>query len=484
MKKLYLLFTLLGVLMLHSSCYKWRMSKGGGQIGRIPARETDVKDVAVPPGYSVEVVTQGLTFPSSVTFDDQGRLYVIEAGYSYGEVWLEPKLLRMEADGTFTTLVTGSKNGPWTSLIYYEGYLYLSEGGQAEGGKIFRVSLDGTMKELVSGLPSLGDHHTDGIVIKDNYIYFGQGTATNSGVVGKDNMEFGWLMRHKDFHDIPCRDIILAGRNYESENIFTEDPKDKIMTGAFVPFGTSTTQGQVIKGKTPCTGSIMRIPLEGGQPEMVAWGLRNPYGLALAPNGDIYISENGYDDRGSRPIWGTGDVLYKLQPGMWYGYPDFSAGVNMADKEGFKVPGKDFVKPVMQNYPNTPPKPTAIFGVHSSANGMDFATNQSFGHTGEVFVAEFGDMAPNVGKVLAPVGFKVVRVNTETGVIEDFAVNKGKKHGPASRLKKKGLERPLAVKFSPKGDALYIVDFGILKMGEHGPEPQQGTGVIWKITKK
>jgi hypothetical protein len=41
----------------------------------------------------------GLTFPSGITFDDQGRVYVIETGYSYGEVWAVPRLLRVESDG-------------------------------------------------------------------------------------------------------------------------------------------------------------------------------------------------------------------------------------------------------------------------------------------------------------------------------------------------------------------------------------------------
>lgn len=477
-------FGLLCILVVHTGCYRLKKSKGGGQIGKIPSQIINAKDIALPPGYTAEAVASGLTFPSSMTFDEQGRMYVIEAGYSYGEVWLEPKLLRMEKDGKFTTLAKGGKNGPWTSIIFHEGYLYLSEGGAAEGGKIFRVTLDGEMKELVSGLPSMGDHHTDHLVIKDNYIYFGQGTATNSGVVGEDNMQFGWLSRHPEFHEIPCKDITLTGQNYITDNVLTEDPDDKATTGAFVPFGTATKAGEVIKGRVPCTGSIMRIPLEGGKPEMVAWGLRNPYGLALAPNGDIYISENAYDDRGSRPIWGTGDVLWKLEPGMWYGYPDFSAGIEMAGKKGFAPPGKDPVKAVMKNYPNKPPRPAAIFGVHSSTNGMDFSTHSSFGHTGELFAAEFGDMAPGVGKVWAPVGFKVVRVNIETGVVEDFAVNKGKKNAPASMLGKGGLERPLAVKFHPTEPALYIVDFGILKMTERGPDPQTGTGIIWKITRK
>ena len=479
-------FTLLLVAAcatVYSSCYRTRASKGGGQLKHTPSRTVDASAVAVPPGYKIEAVAQGLTFPSSMTFDDQGRMYVIETGYSYGEVWTEPKLLRMESNGSFTTLAKGGKNGPWTSIIYYEGFLYLSEGGQGEGGKIYKVTLEGQMTELARDLPSIGDHHTNALVIKDNYIYFGQGTATNSGVVGEDNRDFGWLLRHNDFHDIPCKDITLAGRNYVSKNVLTPEDNDEIETGAFVPFGTKTTPGQVIKGRVPCTGAVMRIPITGGTPEVMAWGLRNPYGLALAPDGDIYISENGYDDRGSRPVWGTGDVLYKLQPGTWYGFPDFSAGMALSGTEEFKVPGKKEVQPVLKNYPNQPPKPAAIFGVHASANGMDFSINNNFGHVGEVFVAEFGDMAPKVGKVLAPVGFKVVRVDTKTGVIEDFAVNKGKKNAPGTKLKNGGLERPISVKFHPKDGSLYIVDFGVLTMSERGPMPQQKTGVIWKVSK-
>jgi hypothetical protein len=93
-------------------------------------------------------------------------------------------------------------------------------------------------------------------------------------------------------------------------------------------------------------------------------------------------------------------------------------------------------------------------------------------------------MAPKAGKVLYPVGFKIVRVNVNTGVVRDFAVNKGKRHGPASWLGKGGLERPVSVKFSPSGDALYVVDFGIMQITDRGPMPQERTGVIWKITKK
>src|SRR5690606_7141484 len=123
--------------------------------------------------------------------------------------------------------------------------------------------------------------------------------------------------------------------NYHTENVLTPAAGDKAVTGAYVPFNTPTRAGQVVKGSVPCNGSILKIPLEGGKPQLVAWGLRNPFGLALSPDGKIFATENGFDDRGSRPVWGAGDALWEIEQGQWYGWPDFSAGQPMKDLEEF-----------------------------------------------------------------------------------------------------------------------------------------------------
>jgi hypothetical protein len=96
----------------------------------------------------------------------------------------------------------------------------------------------------------------------------------------------------------------------------------------------------------------------------------------------------------------------------------------------------------------------AVLEVHTSANGFDFSRNPTFGHLGHAFIAEFGDQAPATGKVWSPVGAKVVRVDPATGTVEDFAVNRGAVSGPASWLKSGGLERPVAARFDPAGEAL------------------------------
>lgn len=252
------------VALLLAGCYGMRRSKGGGQIAAVSQRKLDTAAIAIARGYTITPVITDLTFPTACDFDDQGRLYVIEAGYSYGEVWTAPRLIRIDGDNSKTVIATGDKNGPWTGLVYHDGNFYVAEGGQLNGGKILRIGMDGKITALVSDLPAFGDHHTNGPAIKGDYIYFGQGAATNSGVVGPDNAKFGWLKRKPDFHDIPCQDIELAGHNFESAD--TAATNRKVVTGAYSAFGTTTRPGQVIKGKVPCTGAIMRIPLQGAHP--------------------------------------------------------------------------------------------------------------------------------------------------------------------------------------------------------------------------
>jgi glucose/arabinose dehydrogenase len=227
----------------------------------------------------------------------------------------------------------------------------------------------------------------------------------------------------------------------------------------------------------------LRVRLAGGTPELVAWGLRNPFGLAWSPDEVLYITENQYDVRGSRPVFGTGDLLWRITPGTWYGWPDYFAGRPLTDTDWYRARGEPAPGFILAEHPNAPPQPAALLGVHSSSNGMDFSRNPEFGHSGEAFIAQFGDMAPGVGKVLSPVGFKVVRVDVSSGVIHDFAVNRGTTNGPASRLGTGGLERPVAVRFGPSGAALYVVDFGVMTIGEQGPQPRDGTGVLWRITR-
>jgi glucose/arabinose dehydrogenase len=465
---------------LLTSCYVMRPSSGSGQTAAENSRTPSAADIVVPAGYQAELVSSGLNFPVGTTFDDQGRVYVVESGYSYGEVFAEPRLLRIDG-GQATPIASGGRGGPWTGVTFYRDRFYVADGNVLEGGRLLRIGMDGKIETLVSGLPSLGDHHTNGpIVGPDGWIYFAQGTATNSGVVGEDNLKFGWLKRHPEFHDIPGQDVTLTGENYESPDLLGQSGGRKTSTGAFLPFGTTSQPGQVIKGAVKCSGAILRVRPEGGEPELVAWGFRNPFGLAFAPDGALYTTENGYDDRGSRKVWGAPDVLWRVETGKWYGWPDYVAGMPITD-ERFASPGNRRLKFVLATHPNAIPPTAARFAVHSSADGFDFSRQARFGFAGEAFVAIFGDQAPTTGKILGPVGGKVVRVDPRTGVISDFAVNRAPREGAASKVGGAGLERPVAARFDPSGESLYVVDFGVMQMDQQGSHPRQNTGVLWRI---
>lgn len=457
-------------------CYPLRPSEGGGQTDFSPPREVDPSDIAVPAGYAVEKVTEGLTFPSAVLADEDDQLYVVEAGYSYGPEFAPPRLLRVHDDGTDKEIARGD-SGPWTGAALHDGTFYIAASG-AEG-RILQVSPDGNVDRLIGGLPGRTDHHTNGPVVgADGWLYFGQGTATNSAVVGLDNFEFGWLSQSPERHDMPCRSVTLAGENFSTANPL-DDTDATAVTGAYVPFGTRTSEGERIEGQVPCTGAILRVPVAGGSPEVVAWGLRNPFGLAFSPEGELFATDNGFDERGSRPVFGAADYLWRIKQGAWYGWPDFVGGRPITDNR-FRPPGGPQPEFLLRDHPQVPPAPRAVFGVHSSSNGLDFSRSPDFGHVGDAFVAQFGDMAAGTGKVLSPVGFRVVRVDPETGVVDAFATNR-QGDGPASWLGTAGLERPVDVQFSADGRELYVLDFGVMTISDQGPVPRRNTGVLWRI---
>jgi hypothetical protein len=55
------------------------------------------------------------------------------------------------------------------------------------------------------------------------------------------------------------------------------------------------------------------VGLRGTQkPELVAWEFRNPFGVAFA-HGELYITENAFDECGSRPVFGAGDVPWRVK---------------------------------------------------------------------------------------------------------------------------------------------------------------------------
>jgi hypothetical protein len=85
-----------------------------------------------------------------------------------------------------------------------------------------------------------------------------------------------------------------------------------------------------------CDGAILRARLNVSDPtstiEPFSWGDRNPYGIRFAPSnhplrGNLFVSENGEDERGARPANNTPDRLQIAKQNSdgapdYHGWPD------------------------------------------------------------------------------------------------------------------------------------------------------------------
>jgi glucose/arabinose dehydrogenase len=446
-------------------------------IRRRGSRRHAPEDIGLPGGYAAELVAGGFTAPVHVSFDPDGNAYVTESGHKSES---PPRVFRVDTSTGECHLVVDlsdrwTPTGAATGAVWHDGGLIVTN-----TDTILRVELDGTVRELVTGLPGLGDHQTNHPVIgPDGRVYWGQGCVTNMGVVGADNFGYEWLATFPDHHDVPGGEIELAGRNFDVPDVLG-NPLSTVTSGAYAPYGTPTQPGQVIAGSPKASGAILSAEPDGSDLRVVAWGLRNPYGIAFAPDGRLFATEHGSDERGARWIVGDPDDLYEIREGAWYGWPDFASGIRLDDPHwGDGGTGRE---PVLARFPDPdPPKPLASFESHAAANGIAIAPGGGFGFDGQAFVTLFGDLAPvTTPRQVVPAGFKIVRVDLTTGAIHDFAVNRVQ--GPASKLFHGGFERPSHCAFGPDG-ALYVVDFGEIKIAPEkgGIRMKQGTGALWRI---
>lgn len=429
-----------------------------------PQRKLEPKDILVPPGYKIDVFATGLTTPINVTFTSKGEMLVADSGITDGN----GKVLKLTEQG-FIVIADGF-HPPLTGITEYQGDIYV-----AHRRYVTKIQPDGSKVDIIEGLPSNGDHHNNRVVFgPDGKMYFGQGTATNSGVVGKDN---DWVKEHPFFHDYPGSKVTLSGENFQTSGFLESFPNQVVTTGAYVPFGVETYPKKVVDGVVRANGSILRSNPDGSELELVAWGLRNPFRIRFDRFNRLFAANHGMDVRGSRPVANSPDEIQWIRPGLWYGFPDFTGGLPVTLPQ-FQPEGKPQPTFLLAEHPMQPPHPVASFPAHSATMGFSFNDNPSFAPIGDAFIAEFGANAPDTtgGKPLPRVGHRVSHIDMSTGQVHGFALNRSGL--PASETNEGGFERPIDAVFDANG-ALYVVDFGLFS----GAAAVPSTGVIWKIIK-
>ncbi len=426
-------------------------------------RELDPSRISVPMNYQIEAYAQGLNAPIGMVFTENGDMLIADSGLAT----MNPQVIRI-SNGSMEVVAEGF-NVPVTGINYKNGLIYVSH-----KGVVTVVNPDGTKQDIINGLPSYGDFSNNRVEFSnDERIYFGQGTATNSGVVGLDN---NWIFEHPYFHDYPGSYIILNQSNFETPNTLIPANSPAI-TGAFSPFGVPNSQQYEMKERrTLASGSVLRANMDGSNLEMVAWGLRNPFCMKFDSLNRLFISNQGMDTRGSRPIANALDELHLFNPGTWYGWPDYSEGVPVTMPRFSPIRGR---RPelLFNNIPSIPPMPAAVFPSGSTVMGFDFNTSNDFGLINDIYIACFGRIQHDLSDeyIHSGVGHRIMRINIINGAISTFAINK------SGFPEEAGLSRPTDVVFGPDG-AMYISDMAIDDV-EMPNTYLPNTGVIWRIRK-
>ena len=191
-----------GPALAMSGCFSMRGSRGGGTeappAGRAIGSGTPGRVSHREGGQWPDVSNGG-------RLRCRGKAYVLEGGFAYGDAIPAAATPEGARRGVREVAAGGERDGPWNGVDHSTAP-FSRRGGDAEGRALAPGGgREGEPQILVAGLPSRGDHHTNGPVVRDGWVYFGQGTATNAAVVGEDNAAFGWLPGPRSSGTCPAR---------------------------------------------------------------------------------------------------------------------------------------------------------------------------------------------------------------------------------------------------------------------------------------
>ncbi len=475
--------------------------------------KVDFPLIELASGFKVEKVAEGLNFPTGIAWDSQNEMYVLEAGGGFLEEPPPARILKV-TNGQLAEVVNLKSKGvvaPVVGFAFYNGNFYISHKAADMTGAVSRISKDGaTLNQILSGFVDGGSEHplNDIRMGPDGRMYLATGPAGNSAVQGPDVAPF--VSRTPSLRTTSAKELVLLGVNFKTDDFRTPAPGDSAMTGAYVPFGTETTPGQRIAATNKPGGAIVSFDPNNaeGTLQTYAFGFRNVIGLAWNSTGELFAAVNGYDVRGARPVRDNADATYKVTKNTWYGYPDFSAGLEPLTDPKFEVADSSQAMTFINGVPQgknlgfvinheasglTPPDKNLVAGLHtfhSSPSMLDVAPASWGDLAGRLFIAEWGDLTPPTDPKVSRVGYRVVQVNPATREVTPFISNKGGLPGSEQGALGMAIERPFCVRFGPDG-AMYIVDYGQVKIDPsrkaQNREPYAyvpGTGIVWKVSRK
>jgi hypothetical protein len=157
----------------------------------------------------------------------------------------------------------------------------------------------------------------------------------------------------------------------------------------------------------PGAGNALRLSPGGGEPEVVAYGFRNPIGWCSGPDGETFFTDNQGE-------WVATNKLCHLAPGRFFGYPNHK----------------------QREHTNKPVGRAAIWVPYDWAHSINGVTYDNTG-------GKFGPFAGQIFMAELMFGGAIIRANLEK-------VN-GEYQGACFPFWGKGLLGPVTMTFDPRG---------------------------------
>ncbi len=483
----------------------------------------DRRGVEFPPGLEMSVVIKNLTAATAVVCGERGEVFVADRGARGGEV----RIQRLDTDAGELVELYPARNaivswfdrreryfGPVGGLAWRGGELYASVRDADDAGLILAFDLRGwkpgdgrpPVRTVVADLPAQGDHPVTALAFHPitGRLFFGVGSATNSGVVGLDSWQSGWLREHPTVHDRPLVPLKIFGYRFD-----TEDPAagllnpDKVNTAPFNAFGQSGQRVPAARDGKP-NAAVYSVHPRGGDLVVEAHGLRMPAGLAFNSFANLWATNQGMELRGTRPVKDDPDALVRIfasgasDAAGWYGWPDYSADFRPITDASFQPPRQMLARTGYSELSfliersrgsgttvglSTPDRDTllgAVFPPLSGASGLAFVPKQQPGleaFEGQALVALRGDRAPLATSGLPlkrPQGRVFAVVDLDRGTWRPLVYNTREEED--SRV----IHRPIDVAFDRDG-GLWLLDQGEMRIRDGREKFKPGTGRLLRL---
>jgi glucose/arabinose dehydrogenase len=300
------------------------------------------------PNITAEIVTEGLSSPTSMAFIDNNNILVLEKS---GSVRLISNGILQEQPVLNVPVDTQNERGLLGIAILGDDtvFLYFTENGQTLRNRVYRYNWNGESlvnATLILDLPAIpGPNHNAGklVIGPDHYLYV---------IIGDLN------------HDGKLQNFLDGPEPDDTGVIFKVNPND----GSAAPNNPFANSGNSVLSR------------------YYAYGIRNSFGLTIDPvTNMLWDTENGPSEY---------DEVNLVRPGFNSGWQTVMGPISRsghAEDELVSFQGSRYIDPVFSW--KTPPAVTDIEFLHSSKLGDKYTNNIFVGdnNNGDVYYLEVNE---------------------------------------------------------------------------------------------